>query len=118
MRQLIRKLKIVFDIIRTSLRKRNKPVLLHGELTSRLHCVKFLGSPHDLAVVIYCLKSEYWHYDGRTYRPSGFYKSWILWYQDPNTPTAVIKGTVVYPSAHQMSNIEEHYIAYLGTIVA
>lgn len=109
------KIKILFDIIRTSLRKRRMPVLIAGSLTCCLHSVRFLGADHPIVVQIYCFKREFWRYDGRSYKPSGIYKDWLMYYQDPKAPTAGVKGLVVYPTAHHFKNVIEHYVAYLET---
>lgn len=111
----LRKIKIVFDIIRTSLRKRRKPVILHGELSHRLHSVRFLGESLPVTILICCFQQQYWHYNGRVYVPSGIYKDWVMFYQDPKAPTARGSTVVVYPSAHQLTNVFDHYVAYLET---
>lgn len=109
------KIKILLDILRASLRKRRKPVALTGAITRRLHCVQFLGDSKPTVVVISCLKNEYYHYNGRAYKPSGIYKDWVMFYQDTQAPTAGLKGIVVYPSAHHFKLVFEHYVAYLET---
>jgi len=112
----LRKIKIVFEIIRTSLRKQRKPILLQGELVRCLYSVRFLGEIHPVTILICCFKQQYWHYNGRVYVPSGIYKDWVMFYQDPSAPTARAHAIVVYPSAHQLTNVFDHYVAYLGTL--
>lgn len=114
-KRYLSKIKILFEILRASLRKRRKPVALTGVLTRCLHSVQFLGDSKPTVVMISCLKQEYYHYNGRAYIPSGIYKDWVMFYQDPQAPTAGLKGIVIYPTAHHFKLVFEHYVAYLET---
>jgi len=115
LRALFSKLKLLYEIVRATVRRKRLPVVLYRSDVRFPHSVRFLGESSPIVVTLVCYKHEYYHHNGRFYKPSGIYKDWVMCYQDPTTPIALELEAVVYPNAHNFNAIINHYVDYLGT---